>query len=554
MPCKGQIISRIEVSTKPPFDIKGSKLQRRLTHQLTALHATTNPDVIDRFLALRPGMACNELRRVESERILRGQPYLADATITPMLDDAGGVFLSVVTQDEISLVVGGGGSGSNPYLKYLALGEQNFMGEAVSVVGQWKYSEHFRDNYSARITDYQFLGRPYQLTVTGARNELGGDWGFELSHPFLSDLQRISWRTTAGSREEYRYFRAPYLGPDLALPDRGFPAVGLQRSYGDIGGVFRLGPPGGQLVLLGGSASYEDEMPNSFSTTVGLGTTQRDTIGLLVDRYARHKSVRLNALAGFRHVSYIQATGFESLDGRQDVRKGFELATLLGRGYEALGSADADLFASANLYAGTGTPLAFAAFEGTVEGRREYESHRWDGILGSSRFATYFKPAPRQTILTSLEWSGGWRQRIPFQLLLADRTGGPRGYARSTLGGGQRFVLRLEDRFFLGRVKSLASIGVAPFTDLAKVYAGDSPFGVTSGINASVGVSILASVPPKSQRMWKLDLAFPLNRSHGAVFKVSLINRDFTSVFWREPADVRRNRERSVPTSIFNWP
>ncbi|MEO7369190.1 MAG: hypothetical protein ABIZ36_14635 [Gemmatimonadaceae bacterium] len=554
VPCKGQIISRIEVSPKPPFDVRGSKLQRRLARQLTTLHATTNSDVILRFLALKPGMACSELRRVESERILRTQPFIADATITPMLDDAGGVYLSVTTKDEISLVVGGGGSGSNPYLKSIRLGEQNFMGEAVSVVGQWRYSEHFRDNFDAHITDYQFLGRPYQLSLNGARNELGGDWGFELSHPFLSDLQHISWRTTAGSREEYRYFRAPDLGPQAELPDRRFPAVGLQRSYGDIGGVFRLGPPGGQLVLLGGSASYEDEMPSAFPTSVGLGTIQRDTIGLLVDRYARHKSVRLNALAGLRHVSYIQATGFESLDGRQDMRKGFELATLLGRGYEALGSDDADLFASANLYMGTGTPRAFAAFEGTLEGRREYESHRWDGILGSSRFATYFKPAPRQTLLTSLEWSGGWRQRIPFQLLLADRAGGPRGYAKSRLGGGQRFVLRLEDRFLLGHFKSLASIGIAPFTDLAKVYAGDSPFGVTSAINASVGISILASVPPKSQRMWKLDVAFPLNRSHGAQFRVSLLNRDFTSVFWREPADVRHNRERSVPTSIFNWP
>ncbi|MEO5905072.1 MAG: hypothetical protein ABIQ55_13740 [Gemmatimonadaceae bacterium] len=554
VPCKGQIISRIEVSTRPPFEIRGSRFQRRLTRQLTELHATTNPEVIDRFLALRPGMACSELRRVESERILRAQPYLADATITAMLDDAGGVFLSVVTQDEISIVLGGGGSGSNPFVKLIRLGEQNFMGEAISVVGQWRYSEHFRDNFNAQITDYQFLGRPYQLSLQGARNELGGVWGVELSHPFLSDLQKVSWRTTAGSREEYRYFRGPDLGPARELPDRSFPAVGLQRSYGDVGGVVRLGPPGGQLVLLGGSASYEDEMPNSFPTMVGLGTTQRDTIGLLVDRYARHKSVRLNALAGFRHVSYIQATGFESLDGRQDMRKGVELATLLGRGYEALGSQDADLFASANLYVGTGTPLAFAAFEGTLEGRREYESNRWDGILGSSRFATYIKPAVRHTILTSFEWGGGWRQRIPFQLLLADRTGGPRGYARSSLGGGQRFVLRFEDRIFLGRLKSLASVGVAPFTDLAKVYAGDSPFGVTSGINASVGISILASVPPKSQRMWKLDVAFPLNRSHGAQFKVSLLNRDFTSVFWREPADVRHNRERSVPTSIFNWP
>ena len=114
--------------------------------------------------------------------------------------------------------------------------------------------------------------------------------------------------------------------------------------------------------------------------------------------------------------------------------------------------------------------------------------------------------------------------------------------------------LRLEDRVYLGRFKSLASVGIAPFTDLAKVYAGDSPFGVTSGINASVGMSLLGSVPPKSQRMWKLDLAMPLNRDHGAQFKVTLISRNFTSVFWKEPGDVRRNRERSVPTSIFNWP
>ncbi len=562
VPCKGQIISRIDVTTKPPFEVRGSKVLRRLTHELTQIHATTNPAVIRRFLALRPGMACDELRRLDSERILRGQPYLADASIIPILDDAGGVYLSVVTTDEISLVLGGGGSGGNPYLKAIRLGEQNFMGEAVSVVGQWKYSEHFRDNFSAFITDYQFLGRPYQMSVLGARNELGGEWGFEVSHPFRSDLQKFSWRTTAGSREEYRYFRRlqvvlpPLDGEDLVAegPRPRPPAVLLQRGYADMGGVARIGPPGGTLGLVGGSISYEDEMPQNFPTAVGRGTIQRDTIGILVDRYVRHRSTRLNALAGLRDVRYIQVTGFEALDGRQDMRKGFEIATLLGRGYELLGSKVNDLFASANIYAGAGTPSIFAAVEGTIEGRRDNETKRWDGILGSGRFATYSKPAPRQTVLTSLEWSGGWKQRIPFQLFLGDRTGGPRGYEKSVLGGGQRMVLRLEDRFFLGRVKSLASVGIAPFTDLAKIYAGDAPFGVTTGINASVGLSLLASVPPKSQRMWRLDVAFPLNRDHGAQLKFSLVNRDFTSVFWREPADIRRNRERSVPTSIFNWP
>lgn len=560
VPCKGQLIQRIDITTKPPFEVKGSGLQRRITRQLTALHSTTDSAVISRFLALRPGMACDELRRLESERILRAQPYLADATITPLVDRAGTFFLSVVTTDETSLVIGGGGSGANPYLKFLKLGDENLMGQAVSIVGQWRYSQHFRDNFSARIMDYQFLGMPYQLALQGQRSELGGDWGFNLSHPFLSDLQKISWRTTAGSRKEYRFFRRDPLRPGApegaGIPGivPGAPAVGLSRSYADLGGVFRVGPPGGRLGLVGGSISYEDEMPQNFPTMVGPGTTQRDTIAILTGLYGRHKSTRLNALAGIRDVSYLKVRGFDALDGTQDVRKGIEIATLLGRGFEMLGSTVPDLFASADVYAGAGSKRLFAGFEGTLEGRRDDETKRWDGILGSSRFATYFKPTTGQTVLTSLEWSGGWRERIPFQLLLADKTGGPRGYEKSTLGGGERVVLRLEDRFFLGHFKSLASLGVAPFADFGKVYAGDTPFGVTSGINSSVGISLLASVPPRSQRMWRLDIAYPLNHEHGAQLKLTLLNRDFTSVFWREPGDVRRNRERSVPTSIFNWP
>jgi hypothetical protein len=175
-------------------------------------------------------------------------------------------------------------------------------------------------------------------------------------------------------------------------------------------------------------------------------------------------------------------------------------------------------------------------------------------MLGSGRLATYFKPMTRHTVLTSLEWSGGWRQRIPFQLTLADKDGGPRGYRDSWLAGGHRAVLRLEDRVFMGHFKQFASIGIAPFMDFAKLWEGDVPFGVTSGINATAGISLLASVPPRSQRMWRFDIAVPLERSNGARVRFRIINRDFSSIFWREPRDVQRNRERSVPTSVFNWP
>lgn len=545
VPCKGQIISRIDVSARPPFEAKGSSFHRRLARKLTEIHSTTNPEIITRFLALRPGMACSELRRVESERILRAQPYLSDASVTAYPDEAGGVYLSVVTIDEVSLVLGGGGSGATPYVRSFRFGEENFMGEATSIVGQWRYSENFRDNFSAQIIDYQFLGRPYQLMLEGARNELGGHWGFELSHPFLTDLQRVSWRTTAGSREDYRYFRR-----EDNLPR---PAVLLQRVYADVGGVIRVGPPR-RLALIGASLSFEDEMPEPFPTRIGLGTTERDTAAALQERYSRKRVTRVNALAGLRHVNYLRVTGLETLDGAQDVRRGFELATVIGRGMGLFGGNNQDLFASANLYVGGGNPSAFGVFEGTIEGRHDDGATGWDGILGSARIAAFVKPATRQTLHSSLELSGGWKQRIPFQLTLADKDGGPRGYRDSWLGGGRRVVLRLEDRVFIGHVKQFASVGIAPFMDFAKLWAGDVPFGVDSRLNTSVGISLLASVPPRSQRMWRFDIMYPLNRDTGAKLKVRLISREFSSIFWKEPGDVNRNRERSVPTSVFNWP
>lgn len=490
-------------------------------------------------------MACSELRRLESERILRAQPYLADATVTAFPDDAGGVYLSVVTVDEISLVVGGGGSGATPYLRSFRLGEENVMGEATSVVGQWRYSENFRDNFSAQIIDYQFAGRPYQLILNGARNELGGSWGFELSHPFLTDLQRISWRTTAGSREDYRYFRRE---GDFARP-----AVLLQRAYADVGGVVRVGPPG-RLALIGASVSFEDEMPEPFPTRIAFGNVERDTAAELQERYSRKRVTRVNALAGLRHVDYLRVTGLETLDGAQDVRRGFELATVVGRGMGMWGGQNQDLFASANLYVGGGSPRAFSVLEGTVEGRHDDGAAGWDGVLGAGRLASYFKATQRHTLFGAMEFSGGWEQRIPFQLTFADKDGGPRGYRDAWLGGGERLVVRLEDRIYLGHLKQFATVGVAPFVDVGKLWAGDVPFGVNSNLSPSIGISLLASVPPRSQRMWRLDVMYPLNRESGARLKVRLFSREFSSIFWKEPGDVSRNRERSIPTSVFNWP
>ena len=73
------------------------------------------------------------------------------------------------------------------------------------------------------------------------------------------------------------------------------------------------------------------------------------------------------------------------------------------------------------------------------------------------------KPFNRQTFLSDLTWSGGWKQRIPFQLTFAEREGGLRGFRSTEVGGGRRVIAKVEDRYLIGRYKQIATIAVAGF-------------------------------------------------------------------------------------------
>jgi hypothetical protein len=303
---------------------------------------------------------------------------------------------------------------------------------------------------------------------------------------------------------------------------------------------------------VGGSVSFEDEKPDTQPMIVGDSTVVPDTSTALINRYTSHQTARLNALWGLRDVHFVRVSGFDALEGTQDLRTGIQLATLVGKGVRLLRGKEADWFGSTNLYAGAASQYSYTALEIAGEGRRD-EDGNWDGILAHGRGAIYLKPFNRQTLMTDLAWSGGWKQRIPFQLTFADRDGGLRGFRTSDVGGGRRLVARAEDRYLIGRYKQVATVAVAGFAEAGKLWAGDSPFGVTTPIYASAGFSILAASPPQSRRTVRVDFAFPLRgEKHGA--EVRLVVTDFTRTFRMEPRDVANSRERSVPASVFSWP
>ncbi|HEX9085305.1 MAG TPA: hypothetical protein VF836_11245, partial [Gemmatimonadaceae bacterium] len=425
----------------------------------------------------------------------------------------------------------------------LALGEDNLVGSALHLDVGWKKGAHFRDIYAGRMIDYQFLGRPYQFRLEGGRRELGSDWATEVTHPFLTDLQRISWRTTAGNSNGYFYF----LRPDALAA-----AIRLERSYSDIGGVVRIGPPLGRLALVGGSISFEDESPATSPIIVTDTALVADTSRALINRYTKHQTARLNGLWGVRNVRFVRVSGFDALEGTQDLRSGFQLATLLGKGAKFLRGNERDWFASSELYLGMASPIWYSAFDVAGEGRRDEEG-KWDGMLAHGRGAVYLKPINRHTLISDVEWSAGWKQRIPFQLTFADRDGGLRGFRSADVGGARRVVAHIEDRYLIGRRKQLATFAVSGFAEAGKLWAGDAPFGVNTPTYVSAGVSLLGALPPQSRRTFRADLAFPVRGPRGHGWETRLTVIDATRMFRLEPRDISNNRERSVPSSVFSW-
>jgi len=123
-------------------------LRRLVIEKLAAaVHVTTHENIIARFVLLKPGDRCNELRRTESERILRAQPFIADATVEAFGTQDGGVDIVATTKDEVAIVGGAAIGTGSPFLRLLRLGNLNVSGQGLFLGGEWRSGAPYRNGY-----------------------------------------------------------------------------------------------------------------------------------------------------------------------------------------------------------------------------------------------------------------------------------------------------------------------------------------------------------------------------------------------------------------------
>jgi hypothetical protein len=101
----------------------------------------------------------------------------------------------------------------------------------------------------------------------------------------------------------------------------------------------------------------------------------------------------------------------------------------------------------------------------------------------------------------------------------------------------------------------VADVGLALFSEGGRLWGDPSvPYAVSTPWRGAVGVSVLAAVPPRSRRLWRVDFAVPVGTDPQRRFEIRLSSVDRSRVFWDEPRDVLSARERTAPTSLFTWP
>lgn len=541
--CNGERIVDILVYAAAPT-VAGVRRVPIIGAFARSTHVTTQPQVIRQFLLFEEGGTCTEFARAESERVLRAQPFIADATVGVVRMD-GGVRIDVRTIDEASFVFGTRVNSGTPFVRRLRVGNANLGGAGVYLAGEWRDGGPIRNGYALTATDYQLGGKPFVFHLHARRAPLGGELHSTVVRPFLTSLQRHAWRVGGGQAATYTH---------LQHPDIGTRAIRVEREYADAGAMARIGPPT-RLGLLGASLSYEHEAagadliafaPDGTPIPAGTSTAAEP-----------YTSARINWLVGYRALSFVRAAGFDALTATQDIPVGLQAGFVVGRGLNrpSHGGGARELFAAADLYAGGGSADRTTRVQLRTQGARNPETAEWGRVVSTGRLTHQNKLSDTRLLEINAEWSGAWRPGVPFQLMLGAEEGGVRGYEHARTGGARRAVLRVEERRVLGNpFGSLGDIGIATFADVGRVWRGDAPFGVTTPVRTSVGVSLLAAVPSRSARLWRIDVAMPLQGPGRGRVELGFSNADRTSLFWREPNDIGVMRGRTVPASVFAWP
>jgi len=492
---RGAVVGDIRIVIGDVFDTSIEGEDGWLYRAANRLHINTRESVIRGQLLFKPGDPYRDRLVRETERLLRTNDYLYEATIVPVAFDGRSVDLEVRTRDVWTLNPGFSFSrkgGENTFGAQIE--EDNLLGTGRSLDFEWS-SDVDRESLAVSYVDPHFLSSFTRFGVSYEDADDGSTKLLQLERPFYAlDVRRAGGIYLLDSeRNDPRYVLGEEVGQFAHREEyyelyggfsRGLQGVWARRwTYGFTYELDRfeldpLEPPGGPLPP---------------------------------DRELAYPWVGFDLVKD----SFEERVNQDQIRRTEDVLVGLRVSARLGYSTEALGADRAAIVASASVQDGMDlrpgqTVIGLVSASGRLE-----DGQLVNGLLSAEgRF--YWETSKYSKFFASVSGAAAEQLDQEYQLTLGGDNG-LRGYPLRYQAGTARALLTLEQRYYTKWYPfRLFHVGAAAFFDMGRTWGTDVTGAESAGLLKDVGVGLrLGSSRSSFGNVIHIDLAFPLDSAPG---------------------------------------
>lgn len=485
------VVGSIAISNGNIFDTGIPEEDRAFYRLANRLHLKTRQDVILQQLLFDEGDLVSKSELEESERILRSNRYIQEASITTTPRGNGVVDVDVETSDvwtlipRISLSRSGGENDTGIGLK-----EMNLFGRGIDIEALYK-STVDRDSRLLKYVDRNLGDSWYSLHAVYGDNSDGHTQLIDLQKPFYS----------LDSRDAHGIYLFDNDEID-AIYDRGI-KIGQFRDREQKAEFFA----GRSRGLINGSTTR---------LTTGLAFEEHRFETVANDTFS-HSIIPQDRkfVYPFVGIEYVEdrfekAVNVDQINRTEDRFLGTRLAARLGYASTGFGSSQDAWMIEMDAQTGFGSSDEESLVLSSGLRTRLEDSGLTDFVLDSS--AQYFRrQSDKRLFYASLRGIYGQDLDADNQILLGGDTG-LRGYPLRYLSGNRSALLSIEQRYFTDWYPfRLFRVGGAVFFDAGKTWGNRFASG-QDGIQRDIGIGLrLGNTRSGQGRMTHIDLAYPLD-------------------------------------------
>ena len=487
----GAVIGNIVLEKRNIFDLSDPKENKWLYRWANRLHVVTRDQVIRNQILFEDGDAYSGRLLEETERIVRSNRFIYDASVEPIRYEDGVVDVKVTTQDVWSLTpdVSFSRSGGENRTA-LGIEETNLLGRGQLLRLKWI------DNVDRTSTQFDFEDK-----------NLGSSW--------VSMFLRVA--DNSDGETQFLSIVRPFHALDARWSGGGWVSIDDRRTA-----LYQLGDE---------AAEYRHERDyitgfGGWSSGLRSGWVRRLSAGYVFDdnRFSEALDPTLPAVIPEDRKLVYPFLGIEVLQdafsttsntnqiGRtEDFYMGTRVTASLGWADESFGADRDALIVSATFNMSFGSLDKTALLlTGATQGRREGGDSKNAETSIRARF--YHRQSEKRLFFMELSGTAGHDLDLDNPVQLGGKSG-LRGYPLRYQTGDSRALFSIEQRYFTDWYPwRLFRVGGAVFADVGRTW-GDNPIGERNyGWLKDVGFGLrFAPTRFSTNKVAHLDFAFPLD-------------------------------------------